>query len=165
MPNAEASAQLREVALKLKSAGAGGLRLQLLRGLKAGAAPLIPAVKDAARAQLPKSGGLNEHVANQKVTVSVRTGATTAGVRLTTKDLDTRDTDSGMVRHPVFGHRDRWVDQSVPQATGWWSVTLAEKSPDVTPELIKVLAETAELIQSFGGVGAQGSGSTFNLVT
>jgi hypothetical protein len=150
MPNAEASAQLREVALKLKAAGVGGLRVELLRGLRAGAKPLIPAVAEAARRQLPRAGGLNEQVAGQKVTVSVRTGATTAGVRLTTTAPDTKQTDSGYVRKPVFGHRDRWVTQQIPGAVGWWSATLANGADAVSAELIKVIAEMTETIQNLG---------------
>ena len=150
MPNAEASAQLRLVAVKLKAAGAGGLRLQLMRGLKAGAAPLIPAVQSAARSQLPKGGGLNEQVADQKVTVSVRTGAATAGVRLTTTAPDTSQTDSGYVRHPTFGHRDRWVTQQIPDAVGWWSATLAAQGGAVSVELVKVIAEMTDLINAGG---------------
>lgn len=142
------SAQLRAIAVQLKVAGDRGLRLELMRGLRAGAAPLIPLVADAARRQLPKRGGLNEQVAAQKVKVSVRTGAATAGVRLTTTAPDTKQTDSGYVRHPVFGHKDRpWVVQQIPRAAGWWSDTLASAAPVVTPALIAQMRVVEARIQ------------------
>jgi hypothetical protein len=147
MPNANASAQLRLVSVRLKEQGAGALKLELTRALKAAAKPLIPDVQTAARDQLPRGGGLNERVANQKVTVSVRTGATNAGVRLTTKDHDTKATNAGYVRHPVFGHMDRWKTQQIPDAAGWWSGTLAAKGPEVTPAIIAVLDEVTAAIQ------------------
>jgi hypothetical protein len=145
MPAAAASVQLAEIAAKLKAAGARDLRLQLLRGLRAGAKPLVKEVHDAALAQLPKQGGLNRQVASQKVSVSVRTGARTAGVRLTTTAPDTQQTDSGFVRHPTFGRRSKgsWKTQQIPAAVGWWSKTLAGGAGEVTPELVKVMEEVA----------------------
>jgi hypothetical protein len=143
------SAELAALAARLKATGSGGLRLQLLRGLKSGAAPLIPLVQQAARDQLPKSGGLNEQVASQKVSVSVRTGARTAGVRLTTTAPDTAQTDAGFVRHPTFGRRGKgsWRTQQIPAAVGWWSKTLAASAPKVAPEMNRVLAEVAAQLQ------------------
>jgi len=142
------SAQLAALAVRLKVAGDKTLRTELLRGLKSGADPLVKAVAEAARNQLPKRGGLNEQVAGQKVKVQVRTGARTAGVRLTTDAPDTKQTDSGFVRHPVFGHRDRkWPTQQIPAAKGWWSKTLANGAPDVQPELTAAMERVAAQIQ------------------
>lgn len=141
------SAQLAALGARLKVAGGGGLRVQLLRGIKAGADPLVGAVYYAALNQLPKRGGLNTHVAKQKVTVSVRTGARTAGVRLSTKAPDTAQTDSGIVRHPVFG-RSPWVTQQVPAAFGWWSATLERESPKVTADVLAVMQEVSMAIQA-----------------
>jgi hypothetical protein len=145
---ANGSARLAEIAAKLKVTGQRSLRLELLRGLKTGAAPLVPAVRAAARAQLPKGGGLNEQVAGQKIGVSVRTGARTAGVRLTTTAPDTAQTDAGFVRHPTFGRRGQgdWNTQDIPAAAGWWSSTLRAHSPEVTPELLaSMLAVEAQI--------------------
>lgn len=142
------SARLRAVSVRLKAAGDRGNRLALLRGLKSGAAPLVPLVGDAARAQLPKRGGLNERVAGEKVKVSVRLGARTAGVRLTTTAPDTKLTNSGFVEHPVFG---RWITglplQAIPKAAGWWTTTLQRHSPEVTPDLLAELKRIEKLIQ------------------
>jgi hypothetical protein len=137
------SVELAALAARLKVTGSGGLRVQLLRGLKSGAAPLIPLVQQAALNQLPKSGGLNEQVASQKVSVSVRTGARTAGVRLTTTAPDTAQTDAGFVRHPTFGRRGKgeWKSQQIPAAVGWWSKTLANATPTVAPALNRVMLD------------------------
>jgi hypothetical protein len=154
---ADASAQLHRIAAACRAQGAGALRLELLRGLKSGAAPLIPLVHEAALRQLPKAGGLNRHVAAQKVSVSVRTGARTAGVRLTTKDLDTKETDSGIIRHPVFNRRYKdgkrvWIkeDQKIPAAEGWWSKTLAGSGPTVDAGLYSVLRAVNAKLQAGG---------------
>ena len=143
------SAQLAALAVRLKVAGDKTLRRELLRGLKSGADPLVKKVAEAARSQLPHGGGLNEQVAGQKVKVQVRTGARTAGVRLTTTAPDTRQTDSGFVRHPVFGHRDRkWPTQQIPAAKGWWSQTLADGAPDVQPDLAAAMERVALEIEA-----------------
>ncbi len=146
------SKQLAALALRIKAAAPTGLRVELLRGLKAGAKPLIPKVHDAAIEKLPHGGGLNQQVAGQKVSVKVRTGAKTAGVRLTTSAPDTAMTDSGFVRHPIFGRRGpgSWVTQQIPAAKGWWSDTLTESAPKVTPELLAAMERVSVLIQ--GGI-------------
>lgn len=144
------SAELAALAARLKAAGDGGLRLQLLRGIKVGADPLVGAVYYAALNQLPKRGGLNRQVAKQKVTVSVRLGARTAGVRLSTKAPDTEQTDSGFVRHPVFGNRKKWKTQQIPAAMGWWSETLQRESPKVTGDVLAVMEKVSLEIQRGG---------------
>lgn len=139
------SRNLAELAVKLKAAGDGGLRVQLLRGLRNGAKPLIPAVREAARAQLPKSGGLNEQVASQRVSVRNSLSPRTASVRLVTTAPDTQQTDQGFVRHPTFGRRGKgqWKQQPLPAAAGWWTKTLERETPKVTAELMKVIKETS----------------------
>lgn len=146
------SAQLRAIARQLKDVANGReLKLEMTRGLRAGAAPLVADVKRAAEEKLPKRGGLNKKVAKERVTVSVRTGAKTAGVRLTTKAPSTAETDQGFVRHPLPGNdRSRWVTQSIPEAAGWWSQTLAHGASSVTPELMSVLGRIAEKVQAAG---------------
>ena len=99
------SAQLAALAVRLKAQGDKTIRPQMLQGLKAGAAPCTVAVKAAATEKLPHGGGLNIQVAGQKVTVSVRTGARTAGIRMNTTAPDTKQTDAGGVRHPVFSRK------------------------------------------------------------
>lgn len=157
------SEDLAALALRIKLE-APELRVELLRGLKKGAAPLIPLVHDAARAQLPHGGGLNEQVASQKVSVSVRTSAKTAGVRMTTRAPDTKMTDSGFVRHPIFARKTGphayeparghgkviWRTQPIPAAAGWWSKTLGESAPAVTPELLAVMEQISARIQAKG---------------
>lgn len=143
----DGSAQLAALAARLKIAGDVTLRRELLRGLKGAADPLVKDVAEAAREKLPHGGGLNEQVAGQRVKVQVRMGARTAGVRLTTTAPDTAQTDSGIVRHPVFGNRKKWVTQKIPQAAGWWSKTLADKGPEVTTHLIEAMEVVEHEVQ------------------
>jgi hypothetical protein len=141
------SADLAALAARLKLAGAGGLRLQLLRGLKTGAAPLVDKARESAAANLPKSGGLAARVANSPIKVAVRTSASNAGVRITASEHDTRPTNAGYVRHPVFGHMDRFVSQEIPSATGWFTKPMESGGPAVTVELLAVIEAVGRQIQ------------------
>lgn len=146
------SAELRALAVRLKATGEQRLWVETAAALRAGAQPLVADVKQAAERQLPKRGGLNERVANEKVTVSVRTGARTAGVRLVTRAPATKQTDQGFVRHPTFGRRGKgqWKTEQIPQAAGWWSKTLAKGAPKVAPHMRRVLRDVGRMIQGRG---------------
>jgi hypothetical protein len=133
---ADASAQLRAIALKLRAAGEREILNGVRRELRIIAAPAVEAVRAKARADLPKSGGLNDEQADQPITVSVLSGARTAGVRIRTKRLGSMQTDAGYVRHPIFGKwRKGQKSQSLPQAAGWFSDTLAHEGDAVAVAL------------------------------
>jgi hypothetical protein len=123
-------------------------RVELQREIRVAAQPLVPALRDAAREKLPSAGGLNEQVAGQRITVSVRLGPKTAGVRLVTTAPDTSQTDKGFVRHPSpRNNRKKWRVTKLPRARGWWTDTLVRKSPSVTPAVLRVMDKTARRIQ------------------
>jgi hypothetical protein len=145
------SAVLREIAVRLRSAGER-IPVDFTRAIREGADPLRQAATAAALDKLPKTGGLNEYVARQRITISVRTGARTAGVRLFTRDPATRQTDRGWVRHPRFGHRGPgdWYSEAIPQAAGWWTDTMREKSPTVTPHILAEMHRMLAYIQGRG---------------
>lgn len=141
---ANASAQLRQIAVALKETGDRGNMNALRRGIRAEAAPLVGAVREAALAKLPRSGGLAQYEASQKIRVAVLAGARTTGVRIIGKA--SQQTDTGSVRHPVFG---KWYPnqpaQRIPEAAGWWTETLRRRSPAATvlikAELDKIAAK------------------------
>lgn len=68
---------------------------------------------------LPRSGGLSDRISEGRVSVSVRTGAGTAGVDIRLQNREGDDLtglDKGEVRHPVFaqpGWQPRWVTQRI----------------------------------------------------
>lgn len=150
MASANASAQLRAISAKLKEAGDGRLIMnQLRRDIRVAAGPLKSAVRASALAKLPKGGGLNQQVANQRVTISVLSSARSAGVRLRTTAPDTAMTNAGFVRHPLPGNnRSKWVTQQIPQAAGWWTDPLQRLSPTITPVVLGVMRKVAAEIES-----------------
>lgn len=124
---------------RLKAAGETGLRKELNKTMRDAAKPLIPKVRAAARASLPKGGGLNERIARKPYRVQVRTGARTAGVRIVGTKVDPR-INEGRVYHPVFG-RKPGVVQRVPEAEGYFDDTLAEAGPQVRRDVLDALGD------------------------
>ncbi len=143
--------QLRALSADLKAAGSAGvgLRRELLAGMRALGRPLADKAKASARSTLPKRGGLNEWVASSDVKVRNNlTGSTSrVGMRLvaTKGGHDLQDIDGGSVRHMVFGHRDRWVNQQVPD--GWFTHPLEQSVPEVQAMLTVTMAVIAKRIE------------------
>lgn len=132
----------------LKQAGKTELRKQLNKGMKDAAKPLIPLTRQAARDRLPRRGGLAAQVARTPQRVQVRTGAATAGVRLVVGKTGSgaRGADQGVIRHPTFGHRDRWVSQKVD--AGWFTETILHNKHRVLPEVKKAMERVvAEVVR------------------
>lgn len=149
---AYASRRLAETAAALRELGDRGMTRRFRAGVRLAAKPLVAEVRQAARDQLPKSGGLNEHVASQRITTSTLLSARTAAIRLRMPFIDAQESDSGYIRHPVFASPDKtrkewtWVRQDIPNAAGWWSKTLQHAGPRVTAELLTIIKATSEEI-------------------
>jgi hypothetical protein len=140
----DGSAELRELGRRLKAAGETGIKRELFRSLRKAAYPLIPAARENARARLPKAGGLNERVADSDMGTQIRTTGKSVGVRVRTKTHDTRATNNGYVRHPVFGTwRDNVPSQQIPGAKNWWTDAMKEKTPEARAEVETVLLKVA----------------------
>lgn len=138
--------ELAALTRRLKAAGNGGLKRDMLRGLRQGAKPLIAAAHESALENLPRRGGLAQQVADTKFAVRTRTAGGNPGVRIvgpSTRHL--KDMDRGRLRHPVFGHQDRWVTQQIKP--GWWTAALSARAPEVRQALLNVLAETARKLE------------------
>ena len=141
--------QLAALTRRLKAAGEGGLKRDMLRGLREGAKPLVETAHASALENLPKKGGLNEIVAAQKIVVRTRTSGGNPGVRVVGVSREhLKDMDAGRLRHPVFGNRKAWVTQQIKP--GWWSDALMAEVPKVRRALIAVLAETARKVERGG---------------
>ncbi len=135
----DGSVELAALSARLKAAGAGGIKLQMVRALKAAGKPVVDDLKVAAAADLPKRGGLAARVAGQPITVSVRTTGATAGVSIRAKYTRT---NSGTWRHPVFGS-GIWVTQSYAPAKGWFDKTAEKDTPAARAEMLAVLEMVA----------------------
>lgn len=133
------------VSKALKAAGRTEMRKELNKRIKAAAKPLIPKARAEARRTLPQSGGLADQVASAPMRVQVRTGAQTAGVRVVVGNRKgARAANRGVVRHPVFGNREHWVDQKVP--SDWFDGPMRDGTPEIREAVQKAVQSVLEEI-------------------
>lgn len=130
--------QMRQVGAELRAMGVEGkvFRRELLAGIRAAAAPAPAAAKAHARQILPKAGGLNDLIANDRVSVRSRLTGKGVGVRITNPKGGTA-LDEGQLRHPVYRNRTNWVLQRV--RPGWFSEPMEQTSPAVTGAVLAVI--------------------------
>ncbi len=133
---------LKALQRKLKALDAKDWRRELNKGLREGAKPLVQDARDAARDYLPRAGGFNELVASRVTSISVTQG----GVRIRVKGMDARSANRGRLRHPVFGNKENWVNQSIPP--NYFTDRMRREAPKVRPDLIKAMDRIAEKIAS-----------------
>ena len=136
----------------LKHAGRTELRKELNRGMRTAAKPLIAKTRAEALRRLPQRGGFARQVATEPQRIQVRTGAKTAGVRVVVgkKRGGAKAANRGVIRHPVFGNRDVWVNQSVKP--GWFDEPLKDSAPAIRRELLQAMHDVAErVVRETGG--------------
>lgn len=142
--------QMRELGIELRALGEEGkvFRRELLAGIRTAAAPAKDAVKEAARRDLPKSGGLNEYIAKSRIGVRNRLVGKSVGVRIagTRGESNLWRIDAGKVRHRVFGVWRKGIpDQDV--TPGWFSETLEKSEPQVQLAVFGVIAATRRKLE------------------
>lgn len=136
----------------LKSAGRTDLRKNLHKAMRDTAKPLVRDARDAALTSgIPSSGGLAARIAKSGFRTQVRTGAATAGVRITAprKAVTARLlNETGRFRHPVHadGGKTRrewaWVAQEAPSAQGWFDRAMKERAPKIRRDLLVAMDRT-----------------------
>jgi hypothetical protein len=140
-----------------RRAGRGEIAKGLTKGLREGAAPLIPLIRTAAAERLPKAGGLAEAKSKAKIRVQVRTSRRNPGVAIVMPNTQP-GYNEGVIRHPVFernkaarkGAKARgdapvpWVEQHIDGE--WFDGTIVNNADRVLPALEAALDETVERI-------------------
>lgn len=135
----------------LKQTDRRDLRKELLRGVRRAAKPMVPAARAAAAEHLPHRGGLAAQVAGAKWNVRTRLQGRGAGIRVTGawtsegQQHDLSKMDSGHLRHPVYGHRDRWVGQSIRPR--WFSDAMNDQAPNIRSELVDVIEDVSRKLR------------------
>lgn len=104
-------------------------------------APLKEQVSKSALQKLPKRGGLANKVAASKY--AVRTKATTVMFQMV-NPIDIKSFDEGLIRHPVFGNKNVWVEQKV--TPGFWSDPINADKPAIVGVIVELMNETIKKI-------------------
>lgn len=141
------SADLARVGARLREFGDKGLTREVQRGLQRATKPMREAGQRAAASEFPQAGGLADRVVSSKFSSRSQMRGRNPGVRIVVSgglDLDAVDR-RGIVRHPVYGNRDVWVDQRIkPEII---SGAFEEKAPVARVEIDKVLTEAARKLE------------------
>lgn len=146
--------QLEQLGKRLREAGRTDLRRELTKGLRAAARPVAKEMKRQALA-LPAPGKAIRSRVAKSVKIRVRTGGRDVFVRVVSTDTPLRPgpeakpmavhLDRGRWKHPVHGHRDRWVTQTVPP--GWFSRPAAGGAPAARREAAEAIRRVREQIE------------------
>lgn len=133
-----------KVAKELKKVGAKDLQKELYSAINRATKPMRAEAKKSAEMHLPKAGGLNKRVSRARMSTRRRTGKN-PGVTIVAKGMDQLAMmDRGMVRHPVWGNRKRWVNQPIPDAEGWFTKPMEDGAKEARREILKTLDEVAK---------------------
>lgn len=140
------SEDLERLARNLKAAGAGDLRKELLKNIRASGKPLIADIKANAQHTLPHSGGLAALVAGSKFGVRTRLSGKSVGIRVqASNSIQVEGLDRGRLKHPVFGNRDNWVGQAV--TPGFFSKPAEENVDTFRRGIEKAMTDVANQIE------------------
>ncbi len=125
--------QLADLAKALKAAGDKDLQRELYAGINRAVKPLRADIKESARTNLPRRGGLAAVVAKSSLRTQRRTSATrSAGVRIVaTNRFSLYRLNQGQIRH-----RSGTIQRITP---GWWTEPTEAVAEDVRREIVKAL--------------------------
>lgn len=136
--------KFERVAKALRQAGDKELRKELYAGINRATKPLRANARKSAEKNLPKAGGLNKRVARARMSTRRVTGKN-PGVKIVAKGMDQLGLmDRGMVRHPVYGNRKKWVNQPIPDAEGWFTQPMEDGKPQAQREIVHSLDDVAK---------------------
>lgn len=152
MPAAGVSgaAEFAALAQRLKDAGEVQLQRDLYNQIDRAARPLARKIASPAhlRPYMPDRYA-DVLAADLSVTVSKRVSRD-PGVSIRAKSRirqrKVRVIDKGIIRHPTFGHRDRWVTQTAAMKPGFFTVPCKESAPQMRQAVIAALAQTARRV-------------------
>lgn len=132
--------RLTAVGHQLMEAGQLKIKRELLAAIRTEAQAAIPDIRDSARETLPAGGGLAVRVAEQVYGVRSSLAGSVASVRLAGRGMkELYDINAGKLRHPVYGNREVWRSQSVPE--GFFSKPVEERAPEIRAAIL-VAVET-----------------------
>ena len=133
---------LKELQRRLKDAPKT-IQRHARKGLRDAAKPLIPVARAAAGARLPHKGGLAVTVAALPISI-VLFGSRDPGVKIKVKGSDAASTERGRLRHPTYGHRDRWVTQEIKPH--WFTDAMRRAAPGQRRFIVEAMNAAAREI-------------------
>lgn len=131
------------------NADAKALRKELYAGLNRVTKGVREDMKASIGPSLPSRGGLAALVmAKVSLTTSAATGRN-AGVRIRArhKSYDLKRLNDGRLRHPVYGNRSVWVEQTEGVNPGFLDEAFDKNKPEVARGIQRVLDDIARKVE------------------
>lgn len=129
-------------------ADAKAIRRDLYRGLNSVSKPVRESMVDAIADALPRRGGLAEQMQAKVRSRTSAKGGKYAGVsiRFASQGYDIRTLTGARLKHPVFGNRGVWVEQSEGLHPEEFLGEFARQQPDMLRAVTRVLDEIARKV-------------------
>jgi hypothetical protein len=143
--------QFGALARRLKEAGDKELRSELYKGINRAIKPMKKDVKDNVTSYMP-SNGIYAGVIKKalSLTISKRAGKSTPGITLKAKARGKTDLrkvgllDDGILRHPVFGNREKWRDTRIKG--GFFTEQSKKSARFVRENIVQAMNDVAEKV-------------------
>lgn len=152
MPEVElrGAADVDALVRRLRTHGDGvAIRKELMRGINSVTKSVREDMRASIAPSLPSRGGLASLVyAKTRLTTQAAYGKN-AGVRIRANNraYDLRRLNEGRLRHPVFGDRSTWVEQTEGINPGFLDEPFEKSKPEVARGIQRVLADIARRVE------------------
>jgi hypothetical protein len=129
-------------------ADAKALRKDLYAGLNRATKGVRGEMTDAITDALPRGGGLADQMKSKIRTNTSAKSGKYAGVSLWFKSsgYDIRTLTGNRIRHPVYGNRGVWVDQTAGVDSEAFSGEFDKQKPDIQRAIVNVLEDVARKV-------------------
>ncbi|UUW87399.1 hypothetical protein [Pimelobacter simplex] len=129
-------------------ADAKALRKELYSGLARLSKELRGPMLEVIPTALPKRGGLADLIASRATMKTTAKSGKYAGVslRFSARGHDIRLLTGERLRHPVFGNRNTWVDQTAGVDPAVFTAKFDEQKPEIQRAIVRVLEEIARKV-------------------
>lgn len=135
---------------RIRSHGdAKAIRKEMNAGLNRATKEVREDMKASIAPSLPSRGGLAALVAGRASLTTGAKGGKYAGVviRARHRDYDLRRLNEGRLRHPVYGNRRVWVEQTEGINPGFLDEAFEKDKAHITREVLRVMSEIARKVE------------------
>lgn len=129
-------------------ADAKALRKELYGGLNRVSKHVRGELVEVIPAALPRRGGLAEAVKSRTTSRTTAKSGKWAGVsmRFSSRGHDIRTLTGKRLRHPVFGHRGTWVDQTAGVEPSLFMGKFEQQKPEIQRAILRVMEDVARKV-------------------
>jgi hypothetical protein len=130
-------------------ADAKAIRKELYSGLNRVTKGVREDMRASIGPSLPNRGGLASLVMAKASLTTSATAGRNAGVRIRArhKEYDLKRLNQGRLRHPVFGNRAVWVEQTEGINPGFLDDSFEKQKPEITRGIQRVLDDIARKVE------------------